>query len=120
MDGRLGQTDFVIHRTSKRPAHNVARKRRGSLTIWFDPEINWDAVPNGKRRHRAKKVAVSQPDPRDSNSLRDRRRRSGRKTLVQQTDSGDPDRTRHATWGMPVGSKQGESAGIADAGQQGN
>ena len=24
---------------------NDALKRRGSLTIWFDPEISWDAAP---------------------------------------------------------------------------
>jgi hypothetical protein len=27
----------------------AALKRRGSLTIWFDPEMNWDAEPSGKR-----------------------------------------------------------------------
>ena len=31
------------------PAYNEARKRRGSLTIWFDPEMSWDAAPTGKR-----------------------------------------------------------------------
>ncbi|WP_036181687.1 IS5/IS1182 family transposase, partial [Palleronia rufa] len=31
------------------PAYNEALKRRGSLTIWFDPEMIWDAAPTGKR-----------------------------------------------------------------------
>jgi len=26
-----------------------ALKRRGSLTIWLDPEMSWDAAPTGKR-----------------------------------------------------------------------
>ena len=26
-----------------------ALKRRGSLTIWFDPTMTWDAAPTGKR-----------------------------------------------------------------------
>lgn len=39
----------AIYKTTNWPAYNEALKRRGSLTIWFDPEITWDAVPNGKR-----------------------------------------------------------------------
>ena len=31
------------------PAYNEALKRQGSLTIWFDPEISWDAVSTGSR-----------------------------------------------------------------------
>ena len=26
-----------------------ALKRRGSLTIWFDPAMTWEAAPTGKR-----------------------------------------------------------------------
>ena len=37
------------HKTGNWPACNEALKRRGSLTIWFDPEMTWDAVPTGKR-----------------------------------------------------------------------
>ena len=29
--------------------YNEALKRRGSLTIWFDPEMTWEARPTGKR-----------------------------------------------------------------------
>ena len=31
------------------PAYNEALKRRGSLTIWFDPEMTWAATPTGLR-----------------------------------------------------------------------
>ena len=30
-------------------AYNEALKRRGSLTIWFDPKLTWEAKPTGKR-----------------------------------------------------------------------
>ncbi|ARE42413.1 transposase (plasmid) [Rhodovulum sp. P5] len=30
-------------------AYNEALKRRGSLTIWFDPAMTWEARPTGKR-----------------------------------------------------------------------
>ena len=31
------------------PAYTEALKRRGSLTIWFDPVMTWEATPTGKR-----------------------------------------------------------------------
>lgn len=31
------------------PAYNKALKRRGSLTVWFDPDRTWAATPTGKR-----------------------------------------------------------------------
>ena len=37
------------YKTTNWAAYNEALKRRGSLTIWFDPEMNWDAKPSGKR-----------------------------------------------------------------------
>ncbi len=37
------------YKTRNWPAYNEALKRRGSLTIWFDPEMSWDAVPTGRR-----------------------------------------------------------------------
>ena len=40
------------YRTRNWPAYNEALKRRGSLTIWFDPEMSWDAVPTGRRGRR--------------------------------------------------------------------
>ena len=40
------------YRTTNWTACNEALKRRGSLTIWFDPEMRWDAAPTGKRGRR--------------------------------------------------------------------
>jgi hypothetical protein len=37
------------YKTTNWAAYNEALKRRGSLTIWFDPEMDWDAKPSGKR-----------------------------------------------------------------------
>jgi hypothetical protein len=37
------------YKTRNWPAYNEALKRRGSLTIWFDPEMTWEAAPTGKR-----------------------------------------------------------------------
>jgi Transposase DDE domain len=37
------------YKTKNWPAYNKALKRRGSLTIWFDPEMTWAAAPTGKR-----------------------------------------------------------------------
>ena len=37
------------YKTKNWPAYNEALKRRGSLTIWLDPEMIWDAAPTGRR-----------------------------------------------------------------------
>jgi len=37
------------YKTKNWPAYNEALKRRGSLTIWFDPKMNWAAAPTGRR-----------------------------------------------------------------------
>ncbi len=37
------------YKTKNWPAYNEALKRRGSLTIWLDPEMTWDAAPTGRR-----------------------------------------------------------------------
>ena len=37
------------YKTLNWPGYNESLKRRGSLTIWFDPEMNWAAAPTGKR-----------------------------------------------------------------------
>ena len=39
----------ATYKTRNWPAYNEALKRRGSLTIWFDPAITWEAAPTGKR-----------------------------------------------------------------------
>lgn len=35
--------------TGNWPSYNDALKRRGSLMIWFDPAMTWEAAPTGKR-----------------------------------------------------------------------
>jgi hypothetical protein len=37
------------YRTTNWPAYNAALKQRGSLRIWFDPEMEWLAAPSGRR-----------------------------------------------------------------------
>jgi len=37
------------YKTRNWPAYNEALKRRGSLTIWFEPAMIWEAAPTGKR-----------------------------------------------------------------------
>ena len=37
------------YKTLNWPAYNVALKRRGSLSIWFDRDMVWAAQPTGKR-----------------------------------------------------------------------
>ena len=37
------------YKTRNWPSYNKALKRRGSLTIWFDPAMTWDGAPTGKR-----------------------------------------------------------------------
>src|SRR5918997_780430 len=38
-----------VYRTQNWPDYNEALKRRGSLTIWFDPGMTWSAEPTGRR-----------------------------------------------------------------------
>ncbi len=37
------------YKTKNWPDYNAALKKRGSLTIWFDPDMSWKAKPSGKR-----------------------------------------------------------------------
>ena len=37
------------YKTRNWPAYNEALYRGGSLTIWFDPAMTWEAAPIGKR-----------------------------------------------------------------------
>jgi hypothetical protein len=30
-------------------SYNAALKKRGSLTVWFDPSMNWEGLPAGRR-----------------------------------------------------------------------
>ncbi len=47
-------------KTRNRPAYNAALKKRGSLTIGFDPDMAWMPPPSGKRgrQHRYSDAAI--------------------------------------------------------------
>ncbi len=45
----MSRLTATAYKTRNWPAYNEALKRRGSLTIWFDPEMSWDGTPTGKR-----------------------------------------------------------------------
>lgn len=37
------------YKTKNWPSYNAALNQRGSLSIWFDPEMIWEPPPSGKR-----------------------------------------------------------------------
>ncbi len=39
----------TIYKTTNWHDYNLTLKQRGSLTVWFDPEMVWEAAPTGKR-----------------------------------------------------------------------
>jgi Transposase DDE domain len=45
----MSRPNTPTYKTVNWPAYNRALKRRGSLTIWFDPGMAWAAKPTGKR-----------------------------------------------------------------------
>jgi hypothetical protein len=45
----MSRPTLPAYKTRNWPAYNKALKRRGALTIWFDPEMTWAAAPTGKR-----------------------------------------------------------------------
>ncbi len=40
-----------LFRTTNWSSYSQALKRRGSVMVWFDPEMAWFATPNGKAGH---------------------------------------------------------------------
>jgi len=40
------------YKTRNWPSYNTALKQRGSLSIWFDPDMVWTPPPSGKRGRR--------------------------------------------------------------------
>ena len=36
------------YRTTNWPAYNASLKRRGSLMVWLDPKLQWQAAPSGR------------------------------------------------------------------------
>ena len=45
----MSRPKSLTYKTRNWPSYNEALKRRGSLTIWFDPEMIWAATPTGRR-----------------------------------------------------------------------
>jgi hypothetical protein len=45
----MSRPNTPTYKTSNWPEYNKALKRRGSLTIWFDRDMAWAALPTGKR-----------------------------------------------------------------------
>ena len=41
----MSKPTLAIYKTQNWPSYNEALKRRGSLTIWFDPAMAWAAKP---------------------------------------------------------------------------
>ena len=37
------------YRTTNWSSYNAALKKRGSLTVWLDPSMNWEGLPTGRR-----------------------------------------------------------------------
>jgi hypothetical protein len=45
----MSKPTLPTYKTKNWPDYNAALKKRGSLTIWFDPEMTWTPEPSGKR-----------------------------------------------------------------------
>jgi hypothetical protein len=41
----MSRPTLPAYKTRNWPAYNEALKRRGSLAIWFDPAMTWEAAP---------------------------------------------------------------------------
>ncbi|UMM07973.1 IS5 family transposase [Gluconobacter frateurii] len=39
----------TCYRTTNWSSYNAALKKRGCLTVWFDPSMNWEGLPTGRR-----------------------------------------------------------------------
>ena len=45
----MSRPNALSYKTLNWPDYNKALRRRGSLTVWFDPDMVWRAKPTGKR-----------------------------------------------------------------------
>jgi len=45
----MSRPSTLSYKTLNWPEYDKALKRRGSLTVWFDPDMTWAAKPTGKR-----------------------------------------------------------------------
>ena len=47
----MPKPSFPRYRTKNWSSYNAALRRRGSLSVWFDPDMVWRAEKSGKRGH---------------------------------------------------------------------
>ncbi|MFT8419025.1 MAG: IS5 family transposase [Acetobacter sp.] len=45
----MSKSQPTRYRTTNWSSYNAALKKRGSLTVWFDPSMNWEGLPTGRR-----------------------------------------------------------------------
>ena len=45
----MGSWTPTTYKTRNWAEYNLSLKQRGSLAIWFDPEMVWEAAPSGRR-----------------------------------------------------------------------
>jgi hypothetical protein len=45
----MGNWIQTTYKTANWSDYNKTLKQRGSLSIWFDPVMAWEATPSGKR-----------------------------------------------------------------------
>lgn len=56
----MSSWDATKYKTTNWLAYNEALRQRGSLTIWFDPDMEWIPPPTGRRR-RQRELALQEP-----------------------------------------------------------
>lgn len=49
----MSKPDTNKYKTTNWKAYNAALKSRGSLSVWFDKDMQWNALPTGKRGRQA-------------------------------------------------------------------
>ena len=66
----MSRPNTPTYKTKNWPTYNEALKRRGALTIWFDPEMTWEADPTGKRGRQAMSRATRHSGRRNTLAAR--------------------------------------------------
>jgi hypothetical protein len=49
----------TTYKTRNWAEYNLSLKRRGSLSIWFDPEMDWEATSSGRRGRQQTYIAAA-------------------------------------------------------------
>jgi hypothetical protein len=45
----MSKSPKTTYKTTNWKSYNRALRQRGSLTVWFDPSMQWEAIPSGRR-----------------------------------------------------------------------